>query len=235
MTKLVGLIGGMSWKTTALYYQAINNHVRSTLGGIHSANLLIRSVDYDKIARCVSVGDTATMTKIVCESGHQLKAGGAQALALCANVAHKAADDLVKSTALPVLHIVDFAGREIVRHGFKKVGLLATKAVMEEEFYKSRLNDRYGLEVVVPDDTAFRDRADGQIFEEMSKAIIPDHVKRSWERECHKLVDDHHVDCVVLACTELRLVLGTEDARVPMFDTTLLHAQGIAEWALGKE
>lgn len=235
MTRMVGLVGGMSWKTTALYYQEINQHVSSKLGGLHSANLLIRSIDYDAIARSVSTGDIASMTQLICASGQELKCGNVEALALCANVAHKASEALERRTGLPVLHIVDFAGREIVRRGFKKVGVLATKAVMEEDFYTGRMREQYGLEVAVPDDKAFRDQADHQIFNEMSKAVISENVKAAWKAACDQLVEKDKVDCVVLACTELRFVLSDESTTVPVLDATLLHARGIADWTLGSE
>ena len=235
MTRLVGLIGGMSWKTTALYYQEINQRVCSQLGGLHSANLLIRSIDYDAIARSVSAGDVTSLTELLCASASELKSGNAQALALCANVAHKAADAVEERMGLPVLHIVDFTGREIVARGFKKVGLLATKAVMEEGFYKGRLRERYGLEVMAPKDKEFREQADRHIFNEMSKEVVPEEVKAAWTAACRQLVQDQKVDCVVLACTELRFVLNAESTTVPVFDATLLHARGIADWALGTD
>ncbi|KAJ6185625.1 aspartate racemase [Penicillium mononematosum] len=231
MTRTVGLIGGMSWQTTAVYYEGINNHVRSVLGGIHSANLLIRSVDYADIGRFVTSGNSEGMIEMLSSAGQQLKDGGAQSLVLCANVAHKAVDSLEERTRLPVLHIVDFTGQAILDRGFRKVGLIATRAVMEEEFYKSRLQERYGLEVVVPN-KEFRDKVDGYIFNELSKQPIAEHVKAGFEDACTSLVHEHGVDCLALACTELRLVLDASKMIVPAFETTTLHAKGIAEWAL---
>ncbi|RAK86391.1 aspartate racemase [Aspergillus costaricaensis CBS 115574] len=231
MTKTVGLIGGMSWQTTAVYYEAINSHVRSVLGGIHSASLLINSVDYADIGHYVTSGDFNGMIKILSDAGQQLQNGGAQSLVLCANVAHKAVDALEDRTGLPVLHIVDFTGRAIVDHGFRKVGLIATRAVMEEDFYKSRLEKRYGLEVVVPR-KEFRDKVDGYIFNDLSKQPIEEEVKAQFEAAYINLVEEHQVDCIALACTELRLVYNIDEMRVPAFETTSLHAKGIAEWAL---
>lgn len=234
MPRRVGLIGGMSWKTTVVYYSEINKHVGSQKGGLHSANLLIKSLDYQEIAEMVTAGNFTEMTKLLCDSGHELKAAGAQGLVLCANVAHKAADALERSTDLPVLHIVDFTGREIAKNNFTKVGLLATRTVMEEDFYKNRLRDRFGVQVFVPEDSTFRAHADHDIFNEMSKQVIPEHVKSSWRTAYSKLVHDNKVDCVVLGCTELRLVFHPEDMTVPTFETTMLHAKGIADWLVGK-
>lgn len=234
MTRIVGLIGGFSWRTTALYYEEINRHVGSRLGGIHSANLLLRSLNYDTVARTITTGDFDGMAELFCTAGNDLKAAGAQGLVLCANIAHKAADELERSTGLPVLHIVDFTGRKIVARNFKKVGLLATRSVMEESFYKARLKDKFGLEVFTPD-ADFRAKADHDIFQEMSKSTIPGAVQSSWKDAYGRLVQDHGVECVILGCTELRLIFGTQSVPVPSFETTALHAQGVAEWALQNE
>lgn len=234
MSRVVGLIGGMSWQTTAVYYREINQRIAAKLGGIHSANLLIRSLDYDTLAGMVTRRDFDGMAELFCKYGLELKAGGAEALVLCANVAHKAADTLEKRTGLPVLHIVDSTGKKIVENKMKRVGLLATQAVMEEDFYKARLKERYGLDVFVPDDKKFREAADHQIFNEMSKDVIPEDVKSAWHTASSSLIKDHNVDCIVLACTELRLLFGENDLSVPTFETTMLHARGIADWALGE-
>lgn len=232
MSKVIGLIGGMSWQTTAVYYQEINKRVASKLGGIHSANLLIRSLDYNTLAGLVTRKDFSGMTELFCKYGLDLKAAGADALVLCANVAHKAADTLEQRTGLPVLHIVDFTGQRIVESKMKRVGLLATRAVMEEDFYKARLRERYGLEVFIPDDQKFRESADHQIFNEMSKDVVPQDVRTAWHTASENLIRDHKVDCIVLACTELRLIFGESEISVPTFETTTLHARGIADWAL---
>lgn len=224
----------MSWQTTAVYYEGINKHVRSVLGGIHSANLLIRSVDYADIGHFVARGDFEGMIEMLSSAGQQLKDGGAQPLVLCANVAHKAADTLEERTGLPVLHIVDFTGQAISDRGFRKIGLIATRAVMEEDFYKARLQERYGLEVVVPK-KEFRDKVDGYIFDELSKQSIAEEVKASFEDAYTSFLREHQVDCIALACTELRLVFNADEMSVPAFETTTLHAKGIAEWALQNE
>ena len=231
MTRIVGMIGGMSWQTTALYYNVINKRVSAKLGAIHSANLLIRSVDYAEISRLITTGDLNGMTELLSESAQSLKNAGAQSLALCANVAHKAADTVEQRCGLPVLHIADFTGQAIVNRGFKKVGLLGTRAVMEEEFYKARLREKYGLEVFVPS-KEFREKVDGLIFGELSRQPIAEEVGNVFKDAYNGLIHDHKVDCVALACTELRLVLDVEEMDEPVFETTTLHAEGIAEWAL---
>lgn len=231
MTRVVGLIGGMSWQTTAVYYQEINQHAGSKLGGVHSANLLIRSIDYADIARMVTTKDFDGMTEMLCKCGRELQQAGAQSLVLCANVAHKAADALERHSGLPVLHIVDSTAERIVSAGHQRVGLLATRAVMEDDFYKARLVDKFGLEVVIPDQE-FRARVDGLIFDELSKTPIAEDVKAYFHNAYAELFQRQNVDCIILACTELRLVFSKEDFHVPTFETTALHARGIAEWAL---
>lgn len=233
MTTL-GLLGGMSWKTTAVYYAEINQRVASRLGGIHSAKLLLNSLDYADIASAVQSGDQSSLSSSLCGGGNELNAAGAKALVLCANVAHKAADAVEMEVKLPILHIVDFTARRVLADGHRRVGLLGTQAVMEEDFYRQRL-EAFGLEVCVPADAAFRAAADASIFRDMSRDVIPDHTRAAWQQACRKLVDEQQVDCLVLACTELRLVLREGDLDVPVFETTSLHAQGVADWALDNE
>jgi len=233
MTRTVGLIGGMSWRTTAVYYQEINQRVNAKLGGIRSPNLIIKSLDYAEVARCITTKDFDAMTELFCSSGCELKAAGAQALVLCANIAHKAADTLQARSGLPVLHIADFTAHEVAKDGHRRVGLLATRAVMEESFYKSRLTDRYGLEIVVPSE-AFRTNADKLIFEELSKDSIPREAISLVRSAYSELVEEHGVQCVILGCTEFRLVFGPEEMTVPTYETTALHAKGIADWAMSQ-
>ncbi|EXJ53902.1 hypothetical protein A1O7_09238 [Cladophialophora yegresii CBS 114405] len=206
----------MSWQTTALYYQTINTHVATRLGGIHSANLLLRSLDYSDIARLITTRDFEGMTAMLVSHGVELKRAGAPAITLCANVAHKAADALVTQLDLPVLHIVDFTAEEVVKGGHRRVGLLGTRAAMEEDFYVARLREKYGLEVAVPGAES-RERVDGLIFNELSKATIDRDVRQSFHDAYASLVREQGVECVVLACTEFRLVFRAEDFTVSTF------------------
>lgn len=232
MTRRVGLIGGMSWQTTVVYYTEINQHVRAKMGGVHSANLLINSIDYADIARMIQEREFESMVEMLCKCGQDLKLAGAESLVFCANVAHKAADRVEKASGLPVLHIMDSTAEKVISSGYRKVGLLGTRAVMEQDFCKSRLTDRFGLQVVIPDQE-FRGRVDGLIFRELSKPVVSEEVKSYFHEVYAKLIQDHQADCIVLACTELRLVFTKDDFSVPTFETTTLHAEGIAEWALG--
>jgi len=233
-TRVVGLIGGMSWKTTALYYEAINKQVAAKLGGIHSANILIRSLDYAKISDFIAMKNYEGMTDLFCKTGKELKSAGAQALVLCANVAHKSAGDLERQSGLPVLHIADFTAREIVKQSYKRVGLLATRAVMEDDFYKGRLKGRFGLDVVVPDHE-FRVQADRLIFDELSKDKVDPEVVSIIHSAYQQLVREKDVECMILGCTEFRLVFTPENITVPTFETTALHAKGVADWLLDEK
>jgi aspartate racemase len=230
-TRTIGLIGGMSPSTTILYYTLINNHIASRLGGIHSANVLLRSVDYATVASFTTTKDFTAMTYFLVQRARELKAGGAQCIALCANVAHVAANNIERVTGLDVLHVADFTGREIQRRGLRKVGLMGTRAVMEEDFYRARLVEKFGLDVVVPKQE-FREEADGIIFNELSKPDVPAEAKVQVNEAYRELVEDQSVDCVALACTEFRLVFDDGEFSVPILETSELHARGIAEWAL---
>lgn len=231
MTRVLGLIGGMSWKTTEVYYREINQRINSRLGGIRSAELLIKSLDYSEVARCITAKDFDSLSELLCRSARQLQAAGAEAVILCANVVHKVVGDIENRVGLPVLHIADFTAKEVVRNGHSRVGLLATRAVMEQDFYKARLRDNYGLEVFVPP-KSFREDVDKIIFDELSKESIPPEAVTKVRSAYKDLVDSHNVDSVILGCTEFRLVFRPEDMTVPTFDTTALHAKGVADWAL---
>jgi aspartate racemase len=229
--RTVGLIGGMSPQTTILYYTLINQHITQRLGGIHSASILLRSVDYANIASFTTTRNYSAMTSFLVNRAGELKSGGAECVALCANVAHIAAADIEQEIGLEVLHVADFTGREIQRRELRKVGLLGTRAVMEEDFYRARLVEKFGLDVFIPP-KCFRAKVDGVIFNDLSKPEIPVEAKEEVKGAYRELVEHHGVDCVALACTEFRLVFGEADCVVPTLETTELHARGIAEWAL---
>jgi aspartate racemase len=230
-TRLVGLLGGMSPATTVHYYALINKHVASVLGGNHSANLLIRSVDYADIARFTTSKNYQGMTHLLVSRAREVQLAGAKAVAICANVAHVAAEAIEREIGLQVLHIADFTGQAIQNAGLKRVGLLGTRVVMEEEFYRARLESKYGVEVFVPGER-FRERADDLIFVELNKPKIEPSAIQELRDAFDGLVTDHHVEGVVLACTEFRLAFADHDSAVPTFETAELHARGIAEWTV---
>jgi len=229
--KTIGLIGGMTWQTTALYYEEINKAVRQRLGGIHSAKILIHSFDMADLVPLFSNNDWDTAAELFSNAGHSLKAGGAEGIVLCANLPHRVADSVEMEVGLPLLHIADFTAAKIVDAGLGRVGLLGTRAVMEQDFYRQRLQERFGLQVVVPEEE-FRKAVDDIVFNELSKGIVSKETRDLFHEVCKELIESGGLECMILGCTEIRLVLKDGDLPVPIFETTTLHAKGIAEWVL---
>lgn len=190
----------------AVYYAEINQRTTSRLGGIHSAMLLLKSLNYADVAAAVQSDDTSALSSFLCQGANELKAAGAGALVLWANIAHKAAHSVEAEVKMPVLHFADFTAREVLNRGCRRIGLFGSQAVTEHDFYRQRW-ETFGLDVCVPMDAAFRAAADESIFHETSQDVIPERTQETWHEACRSLVDEQKVDCLVLACTELRLVL----------------------------
>ncbi|MEZ0471323.1 aspartate/glutamate racemase family protein [Luteimonas salinilitoris] len=227
----IGLLGGMSWESTALYYRLINETVRERLGGLHSARLLLYSVDFAGIERLQHAGDWDGAGRVLGAAARALRDGGAERLVLCTNTMHKVADAIEADAGLPLLHIADPTGAAIRAAGFTRVGLLATRFTMEQAFYRRRLAERHGLDVRVPD-AAARERVHRVIYEELCLGVVRDASREAYRRIIARLVDDG-AECIVLGCTEICLLVGDGDADVPLFDTTALHARAAALASLG--
>jgi aspartate racemase len=228
--KTIGLIGGMSWESTAHYYRHINEAIKARLGGLHSAQLVLVSVDFHHIERMQSAGEWQAAGERLAECARALAAAGAECIVICANTMHKVAPQIEAAARLPLLHVTDATGEAITRAGFSKVGLLGTRYTMAEPFYKDRLRERFGLEVVIPDD-ADRAEANRIIFEELVLGQLLESSRETMRGIMARLVA-RGAQGIVLGCTEFALLLGDGDATVPLFDTTLIHAQAAAEWAL---
>ena len=230
---LIGLLGGMSWESTAIYYRAMNETTRAALGGLHSARILMHSVDFEPIQRAQHDGKWGECARILVDAGRSLKAGGASFLVIATNTMHKLADEIEEGSGLPVLHIADPTGEAIVRAGHKKVGLLATRFTMEEKFYRHRLESRFGLEVAIPDKD---ERADIHriIYEEL---CLGDICETSAAR--YRQIIDHMkwagCEAVILGCTEITMLVKPGTAALPVFDTTALHAQAAVALSLQGE
>ncbi|WP_149195655.1 aspartate/glutamate racemase family protein [Luteimonas suaedae] len=222
----IGLLGGMSWESTALYYRLINQTVRERLGGLHSARLLLYSVDFAEIEPLQHAGDWDGAGRVLGAAARALRDGGAERLVLCTNTMHKVADAIEAAAGLPLLHIADPTGAAIRAAGFTRVGLLATRFTMEQAFYRRRLAERHGLDVRVPDADA-RERVHRVIYEELCLGVVRDASREAYRRIIAQLVDDG-AECIVLGCTEICLLIGDGDAEVPLFDTTMLHARAAA-------
>ena len=221
--KTVGLIGGMSWESTATYYRLINQGIRDRCGGLHSAKILLYSVDFAEIEELQASGRWQEAGQILAEVAVRLEKGGADLLMICTNTMHKVADQVVAAVALPLLHIAEATGVKIVQDGIEAVGLLGTRFTMEEKFYRSVLEDRFGLQVVIPA-TEDRRLVDRVIFGELCRGVISDESKKEYLRIVDTLADQG-CGAIVLGCTEIALLIGPEDTDLTLYDTTEIHAQ----------
>ncbi|MFK7691284.1 aspartate/glutamate racemase family protein [Paenibacillus sp. HJGM_3] len=229
--KTIGLIGGMSWESSLLYYQIINQHVKKKLGGHHSAKSLMYSVDFQEIKTLQHEGNWSEATRIMIESAQKLEAGGADLIVICTNTMHKMAREVEQSVSIPFIHIADSTANEIVKDGIKKVALLGTAFTMEQNFYKGRLIEKYGLEVIVPNEV---DRAvvHDIIYQELCLGVIKEESKQTYLRIINGLMQNG-AEAVILGCTEITLLISQDDCTIPVYDTTRIHAESAVEFALG--
>jgi aspartate racemase len=225
--RILGLIGGMSWESTATYYRLINEMVREKLGGLHSAKLLLWSFDFDEIARLQEAGDWQGAAEKMAAAAKALKAGGAEALLICTNTMHKLAAEAEQAAQLPVLHIADATAQAIRAAGLQKVGLMATRFTMEQDFYTDRLIGR-GIEPVIPD-TGERTDIHRIIYEELCQGLTRPESKARYLAIMQSLAE-RGAQGIILGCTEIGLLVGQADTALPVFDTTRLHAAAAAEW-----
>lgn len=229
--KTIGLIGGMSWESSAQYYRIINRAVRERLGGVHSARSLMFSVDFGEIERLQHDGDWAALTGEMVGAARRLERGGADFLLICTNTMHRMADEVAGSVSIPLLHIADPTAEKIKAAGYKRVGLLGTAFTMEQDFYKGRLATRHGLDVLVPDE-ADRAVVHDVIYRELVAGQAPAASREAYRAIIARLVN-RGAEAVILGCTEIMLLVGQEDSAVPLFDTTSLHAVAAVDLALG--
>lgn len=228
--KTLGLLGGMSWESTVPYYRLINQGVSARLGGLHSASLLLASVDFADIARMQSAGAWQEAADVLGERALALEQAGAQGIILCTNTMHKVADQIAQRCSLPLLHIADATAECLHRAGVRRVGLLGTRFTMEEAFYRDRLSAPHGLEVVIPG-SAERQRVHDIIFNELCLGILRDDSRRAFNQIIAGLQFEG-VDAIVLGCTEIGLLLSQDQVSVPLFDTTEIHAAAAVDFAL---
>jgi aspartate racemase len=229
--KLLGLLGGMSWESTALYYRAINEGVRDRLGPLRSAELLMYSVDFGRVEACQREGRWDDAGELLADGARRLHRAGAQGLVLCTNTMHKVAHHIESAVPLPLLHISDPTGRAAQALGARTVGLLATGYTMREGFYRERLEQRFGLEVLVPNEPE-REAVHRIIYEELCAGIVRDESRRTYAEVIASLCA-RGTQAIILGCTEITMLVGPQDSPVPTLDTTALHAQAAVEFALG--
>jgi aspartate racemase len=230
--KTIGLIGGMSWESTALYYRQINLAVQQRLGGLHSAKLVLLNVDFHEIEVLQRAGDWTAAGEILANAGRSLQAAGADFLLLCTNTMHIVAPTIEAAVHIPLLHIADPTAQAIQQAGLTRIGLLGTRFTMEQDFYVERLRQQ-GLQVLLPDQED-RDTVHRIIFEELCLGQIVNSSRAHYRRIMAKLVAQG-AQAIILGCTEITLLVGAEDATVPLFDTTALHAIAAAEYALAAQ
>jgi aspartate racemase len=228
--KTIGLIGGMSWESTAEYYRILNETVRERLGGLHSARCLLYSVDFAEIETLQHSGQWDKAGQILAEAGKNLEQGGAGCIILCTNTMHKLASEIQASTTIPFLHIADATAEQICAQGFTSVGLLGTRFTMEEDFYSGRLEKKYGLRVQVPQPEE-RDLIHTVIYDELCLGIVRESSREGYRQAIKRLVENG-AQAIILGCTEIGLLVKKEDSPAPLFDTTKIHAEAAVEWAL---
>jgi len=230
--KAIGLIGGMSWESSIEYYRIINETVREKLGGLHSAKSVMVSVDFAEIETLQHAGDWDELTARMIAAARQVEAGGGDFVVLCTNTMHKMADAMAATIDIPLLHIADATAARIKSRGIRTIGLLGTRFTMEEDFYKGRLVTKHGLNVLVPDEA---ERADVHriIYDELVVGDIRPKSKARYIEIMQHLVANG-AEGIILGCTEIGLLVDQDDIDVPVFDTTLIHAQVAVEYALGE-
>ena len=228
--KTIGLLGGMSWESTQGYYRAINEGVKEALGGLHSAKLVLNSVDFAEIEACQQSGDWRKAGEILAQAAQGVEAAGADCLLICTNTMHKVAEDIDDAISIPLIHIADATGESLKQAGVKRVGLLGTAFTMEQDFYKGRLSERHDLEVLVPkaEDRALIHRV---IFQELCVGITTNASKAEYLRIIEAL-KEQGADAVILGCTEIGMLVTQADTDIPLFDTTEIHANAAVTFAL---
>ena len=228
--KTIGLIGGMSWESSIEYYRIINETVKAKLGGLHSAKSIMYSVDFADIEILQHQGQWAEAAQMLINAAKNLENSGADFIVLCTNTMHKVADDIQANVKIPLLHIADATAQLVKDSGIKKIGLLGTRFTMEEEFYKGRLSQKYGLHVNVPN-AQEREIVHRVIYDELVIGEIRQHSKEQYIGIIEQMVDQG-AEGVILGCTEIGLLIHKQDSQVPLFDTTRIHAEAAAEYAL---
>ncbi|MFG0834302.1 aspartate/glutamate racemase family protein [Aeromonas bivalvium] len=231
--KCIGLLGGMSWESTVSYYQALNRGVRAELGGLHSARVLLNSVDFAEIERLQHAGDWPATARLLANEARRLQAGGAQCLLIATNTMHKVAPEIAAAIDIPLIHIADATARRLQADGVARVGLLGTRFTMEQDFYKGRLETQFGLEVLVPGE-AQRERVHRIIYDELCLGQIREPSRAEYLAIIAELAAAG-AQAVILGCTEIALLLGDARAAVPLYDTTAIHAEAAVAWSLARE
>ena len=220
--KTIGLLGGMSWESTQNYYQQINQGIKSELGGLHSAQVAMFSVDFDPIEKCQHRGDWQQTAAILSDAAKKVEKAGADFLLICTNTMHKVADEIGSNITIPILHIADATAEVIKQQGITKVGLLGTAFTMEQNFYKGRLSEQHNIEVIVPAQ-ADRELIHQVIYQELCLGVVNQESKQVY-LEIIEQLHQAGAQAVILGCTEIGMLVQQQDTKVTVLDTTKIHA-----------
>lgn len=231
--RTIGLLGGMSWESTANYYKAINEGVKAAKGGFHSAKIALFSVDFAEIESMQRSGDWQGAADHLIQAALAIQAAGADALLICTNTMHKVASEIERNLSIPLIHIADTTAQSLVQDGVTKVGLLGTAFTMEQDFYKGRLLKQFGIDVIVPNDSQ-RKRVHDIIYQELVKG----EVRESSKQEYLRIVDDlaaNGAQAIILGCTEIAMLIKQQDTAIPLYDTTQIHSDAAVKFAIDDE
>lgn len=228
--KTIGLIGGMSWESSKLYYELINQKVKAELGGFHSCKSILYTVQFDEIHRLQGEGNWEALDKIMANAAQSLEKAGADVILICANTMHLCSKAITKSVAIPLLHIAEATGQAIKAKGLTKIALLGTKFTMEKDFYKDMLTNKFGIEVLVPtaEERAYIHEI---IYSELVQGKFEDSSREGYKNIINNL-QERGAEGVILGCTEIPLLISPTDVSIPTFNTTKIHADKAVEWAL---
>ncbi|MFA4876344.1 MAG: aspartate/glutamate racemase family protein [Methanoregula sp.] len=234
--KTIGIIGGVSWESSIEYYRQMNEIVNRKLGGLHSAKILMYSIEFGSFSeqeRLAAKGNWDLLNRTIIDAAQRLKNGGADFIVIASNTINSRADLIEEKVGIPVMRIMDTTGEYVNRSGIKKVALIGTKYTLEQGFYRDRLEQKYGLEVIVPDD-AERDYINTVIFDELCAGKITHTSRAGFVKIINRIVDEEGAEGVILGCTEIPLLIRQEDVTVPVFDTMRIHVEAAVEFALGR-
>lgn len=228
--KTIGLLGGMSWESTIPYYRLINEGIKEKLGGLHSAKIVLHSVDFHEIEACQSKGEWDLAGEMLAQAAVGLQKAGAEGIVLCTNTMHKVAHHIESRCGLPFLHIADATGRAIIAQNVQRVALLGTRYTMEQDFYRGRLSAEFGIESLIPEEPQ-RLRINQIIFEELCLGKITEESKRYYQQVIEEL-QGQGAQGVIFGCTEIGLLLNQQDCPLPVFDTAAIHAADAVNFML---
>ena len=228
--KTIGMLGGMSWESTAIYYREINEGIKQNLGGLHSAKICLHSVDFDEIEKLQHADDWDTAAMVLADGARKIEAGGANFLIICTNTMHRVASEIEQAISIPLLHIADATALKLKDDNITRVGLLGTRFTMEHNFYKSRITELFGIEVLVPEPDE-RTLLHAIIYDELCLGKI----ENTSRQQCLEIISRlfaRGAQAVILGCTEIALLISQDHTSIPLYDTTVIHANQAVSYAL---